>query len=244
MRKGAKRVMRRRGRRMIRPSKNRYGGIKLYKETTQDLPLTIRASTNILKYSASLTDIDNTHIPPGATVTPFAAYRSLYGRYCIVGMKLKFVPRYTVSTSGGTSALRVSYAVNRDPNFDPSSEIDIVRQVDAKMTNTNRPITIYVKHPVPVMYINAGQVANDNIPNAPVPAQTNQASLYNDKWNWLPTRAENQLDPSGNVFLSDRLPAHVGVDLCVTDPSFVVGTTTPFIVYDVFKTVYYAFKHE
>lgn len=243
MRKGAKRVMRRRGRRMNRRS-NKYGGVKLYKETTQDLPLVIRSSTNILKYSCALNDIDNSHIPPGATVTPFAAYRSLYGRYCIVGMKLKFVPRFTVAAAGGTSALRVSYAVNKDPNFDPSSEIDIVRQVDAKMTNTNRGFTVYVKHPVPVMYINSGDVANNNIAQAPVPSQANQASLYNDKWNWLPTRSENQFDPSGSIFISERFPAHVGVDLCVTDPSFVTGTTTPYTVYDVFKTVYYAFKHE
>lgn len=235
-----------RGRRMrARSSGGRYGGIKLYKETTQDLPLTIRASTNILKYSCALNDIDNSHVPPGATVTPFAAYRSLYGRYCIVGMKLKFVPRFTVSSSGGTSALRVSYAVNRDPNFAPSSEIDIVRQVDAKMTNTNKGFTVYVKHPVPVMYIQSSAEANNNPSQAPAPSQAGQASLYNDKWNWLPTRSENQaVDPSGNLFLSERLPAHVGVDMCVTDSSFVVGTTTPYIVYDVFKTVYYAFKHE
>lgn len=240
MKKGRK-YQRRRGGRMNRPS-NRYGGIKLYKETKQDEPFVINAVTNIQKFAASLIDIDNTHIPPGATVTPFAAYRSLYGRYCIVGMKLKFIPRYTVAQQGGAAAYRVSYAVDKDPNFMPSDELDIIRQVDSKMTNTNRGFTVYVKHPVPVLYSTAGDQATLNPPQAPGPGQVRQASLVNSKWNWLPTRVENQ---SGNpsIFESARLPEHVGVDVCITNPSWTQGQEDV-TVYDVFKTVYYAFKHE
>lgn len=230
-----------RGRRMNRPS-NRYGGVKLYKETKQDEPFILNQSVNIEKFTASLSDIDDSHMPPGSTCTPFAAYRSLYGRYCIVGMKLKFVPRYTVAAQGGTAAYRVAYAVNKDPNFMPSQEIDILRQVDCKMTNTNRGFTVYVKHPVPVMYITADDSGTHNIAQAVAPGQVRQASLYNDKWNWLPTRVENQ---SGNPsqFESARLPAHVGVDVCITNPTWASGDEDV-TVYDVFKTVYYAFKHE
>lgn len=240
MKKGRK-MIRRRGQRMNRRS-NRYGGVKLYKETKQDEPFVLTGQTNIQKFAASLIDIDDTHIPPGSTCTPFAAYRSLYGRYCIVGMKLKFIPRYTVAAQGGAAAFRVSYAVNKDPNFMPNSEIDIVRQVDAKMTNTNRGFTVYVKHPVPIMYVTADNLATHNIAQAVAPGQVRQASLYNDKWNWLPTRVENQASPS-DPFESGRLPEHVGVDVCITNPAWVAGTED-ITVYDVFKTVYYAFKHE
>jgi len=99
-----------------------------------------------------------------------------------------------------------------------------------------------VKHPVPIMYITPGDDATVNPPGAPAPGQVRQASLYNDKWNWLPTRVENQ-SSNPSIFESARLPHHVGVDVCITDPSW-TSNSTPYVVYDVFKTTYFAFKHE
>lgn len=219
----------------VRRSKGgKYSGMKLYKETSQAADIVIPSAGNVslLKLSANFMDVTNA-IPPLATVGTRDSFRSLYSRYCIMGIKYRFIPMFTSSDSGTNPAARVAYAISRDPNGLVTSELDVLRQNDAKFTDTTKGFTIYIKNPEPVLYSTAG-LANQPT-NFVVPSIANQvaASDSTSKWKWLPTRLNTQ---AGAVH-----PDHVGADMVITANTALANDTK---VYTVYKTVYLAFKEQ
>lgn len=238
-------MMRRRGRVMRRPSK-KYGGVKLYKETKegQNLVMPGGGANLRVKLSANLTDITNT-IPNGASVSTFAAYRSLYERYAIIGVKYRFIPTKTSSDSTTLQADRVVYAPNRGTLTVVGSEDDIIRQDDCKFTNTNREFSIYVKYPKPVLFEQVGQANSRQqdipaaVPGAGVTANIQAPSRKG--LTWFSTRVNTTLDASGNLF-SAAQPDHVAADLHITclNPT----QSEAYQVYTVFKTIYFAFTNQ
>lgn len=233
-----------RGRQMKARSK-RFGGLKLYKETHPGVALTMPGGGNNLraKLYANFLDITNT-IPNGAQVSTLAAYKSLYERYAIIGVKYRFIPTKTSSDSGTLSADRVVYAQNRGTLTTVAGEDDIVRQDDCKFTNTNREFSIYVKYPKPVLFTQVGGAGylQQNIPAA-VPgsgAAANMQAPSQRGLQWFSTRMNTTADASGNLIGAH--PDHIAADLHITclNP----GQAEPYQVYTVFKTVYFAFTNQ
>jgi len=218
-----------------RPRSNKYAGMKLYKETIQATPIVLDAGAvgNAFKFQAKFTDITNS-VPPGATVGTRDSFRSLYSRYCIVGVKYRFIPLFTSSDSLTNPAARVVHAISRDPNGVSLTELDIVRQNDCKFTDTTKGFSVYVKNPEPILYSTAGSTAG-TLPNQVIPAIGNQvsASPSTRKWTWLPTRIDTT---NGGVH-----PSHVGLDMYITPNTALPNETT---VYNVFSTIYVAFKEQ
>lgn len=230
---------------MIRRSK-KYSGVKLYKETCNAVSITMPGGGQNLraKLSANLTDITNT-IPNGATVSTFAAYRSLYERYAIVGVKYRFIPTKTSSDSTTLSADRVVYAPNRGTLSAVAGEDDLIRQDDCKFTNTNREFSIYVKYPKPVLLTQVGEAGwnQQNIPGQQAGAG-NQANMQAPSQRglvWLSTRMNTTADASGNL-TSAAQPDHAAADLHITCLN--AAQTEPYTVYTMFKTVYFAFTNQ
>lgn len=237
-----KRMLKRRFRKpgVRRPMRNRYGGIKMYKETAAGIPINMPAgggvgATLAVKLQANFADITNA-VPDGAIVGTRDSFRSLYSRYCIVGVKYKFVPTFTsADASGNRPADRVVYAVNRDPNGVVNDELDVLRQNDAKFTNTNRGFTIYVKHPEPILYSSAGTAGIQADAPPIVPGALNQVAATQGnlrKWTWLPTRINPDLQ---------QHPEHVGADIFITGINPAAGA---YQAYTMFKTIYVAFKEQ
>lgn len=229
-------IRRRRGAMMKKGQRKfKYSGIKYYKETASGVAINMAgggANLNI-KLAASFLDITN-NVPDGATVGTRDSYKSLYSRYAIVGVKFKFVPTFNSTQSGGRAADRVVYAISRDPNGVINDELDILRQDDAKFTNTTKGFSIYVRNPEPILYSSAGV---SNLPaNAPpiIPGALNQvaASPSVRKWTWLPTRLDD---------VRQQHPQHVGADVFITSTN---AGGDPYQAYTMFKTVYYAFKEQ
>lgn len=222
---------------------NSYNAIKWFKETKKgvDISMPIDPTTNRvgnlrLKLSASLEDISDA--AAFQTVPTKSAFKALFGRYCITGVKFTFIPRYVSSDSTTRASDRVIYAINRDPTSAVGNEEQILRQNDAKFTNTSRKFTIYVKHPEPILFSTAAD-ANRTPQQGPVPANTNQvaASPSVRKWTWLPTRViPNELEQV------PQAPDHVGADVHITCNNTTL--TESYVVYTMFKTVYFAFKEQ
>lgn len=237
--------MRNRGRPMRRRS-NKYSGVKLYKETKEGQAITMPGGGANLrsKLVCNITDITNT-IPNGASVSTFAAYRSLYERYAIIGVKYRFIPTKTSSDSATLSADRVVYAPNRGTLTTVGSEDDIIRQDDCKFTNTNREFSIYVKYPKPVVF---SQVGQGNMRQQDIPVQVagagataNMQAPTQKGLVWFSTRVNTTTDPSGNLF-SAAQPDHVAADLHITclNPT----QSESYQVYTMFKTIYFAFTNQ
>lgn len=222
------------GRRMARSRPGKYSGMKLYKETCAAVVLSLPAGAGgqPIKLTSNIQDITNA-VPPGASVGTLDSFKSLYSRYCIVGVKYRFIPTFTSSDSTTNPAARVVYAISRDPNGVLNTELDIVRQNDCKFTDTTKGFSLYIKNPEPVLYSTAG--ASDQLPNTVVPGIANQvsASPSTSKWTWLPTRIDVA---NGGIH-----PDHVGADMFIT-PNTALGAITQ--VYTVFKTLYVAFKEQ
>lgn len=200
-------------------------------------PITGTVGNLRLKLAASIEDISDT--AAFQAVPTKSAFKALFGRYCITGVKFTFIPRYVSSDSTSRASDRVIYAINRDPTSAVGDEEQILRQNDAKFTNTSRKFTIYVKHPEPILFSTAAD-ANRTPQQAPQPANTNQvaASPSTRKWTWLPTR----VIPNPETGESPQAPDHVGADVHIT-----CNNTTlqePYVVYTMFKTVYFAFKEQ
>lgn len=226
------------GRRMAARRPGKYAGMKLYKETLAAAPITIdnvggAVGPNPFKFQAKFSDITNT-VPPGATVGTRDSFRSLYSRYCIVGVKYRFIPLFTSSDSSTNPSARVVHAISRDPNGVSLTELDVVRQNDCKFTDTTKGFSVYIKNPEPILYSTAGSTAG-TLPNQVTPGIANQvaASPSTKKWTWLPTRIDTA---NGGVHLS-----HVGLDMVIT-PSTLLANPTQ--VYNVFATIYVAFKEQ
>lgn len=234
-----------RGRRMIRRSK-KYAGVKLYKETCNAQTITMPGNGNNLraKLHCSLTDITNT-IPNGATVSTFAAYRSLYERYAIIGVKYRFIPTRTSSDSTTLAADRVVYAHNRGTLSTVAGEDDLIRQDDCKFTNTNREFSIYVKYPKPVQLVQVGVAGMNqaNIPGQQAGAgqQANMQAPSQKGLTWFSTRVNTFDDGSGNL-VSAAHPDFAAADLHITCLN--LAQADPYTVYTMFKTVYYAFTNQ
>lgn len=208
--------------------------MKLFKETIPALTVSLPAGAGgaKLKLTTNLQDITNA-VPPGATVGTLDSFKSLYSRYCIVGVKYRFIPTFTSSDSTTNPAARVVYAISRDPNGVVNSELDVIRQNDCKFTDTTKGFSLYIKNPEPVLYSTAGAAAV--LPNNVVPGIANQvsASPATSKWTWLPTRIDVA---NGGIH-----PDHVGADMYITPNTALAGSTQ---VYTVFKTIYVAFKEQ
>lgn len=222
---------------------NSYNAMKWFKETKKGVdiqmpidPVTARVGNLRIKLAANFEDISDTAVLGG--VGTKAAMRVLFGRYCITGVKYTFIPKYTSTDSTGRAADRVIYAINRDPTSQVGDEETILRQNDAKFTNTSRKFTIYVKHPEPVIF-STSSVANRRPDQPPVPIAQNQvvASPSTKRWTWLPTRVIEE-DPAVPL----QHPDHVGADVHITcnNPNL----DQPYSVYTMFKTVYFAFKEQ
>jgi len=227
-----------RGRRKV----NSYDSIKWFKETKKGVDITMPlVNGNVgnlrLKLAASIEDISD--VAAFQAVPTKSAFKALFGRYCITGVKFTFIPRYVSSDSTSRASDRVIYAINRDPTSVVGDEEQILRQNDAKFTNTSRKFTIYVKHPEPILFSTAAD-ANRTPQQAPIPSNLNQvvASPATKRWTWLPTRVLPDAE-SGTV---PQAPDHVGADVHITcnNTSF----TEPYVVYTMFKTVYFAFKEQ
>lgn len=222
---------------------NGYNAMKFFKETAKgkDITMPVDPAGGIanlgIKLTASLEDISNT--AAFQTVPTKSAIKTLFGRYCITGVKYTFIPRYTSSDTTGRASDRVLYAINRDPQSPaPGSEEAVLRQNDCKFTNTSRKFTIYVKHPEPCVYSTAS-TADRTPQQGPVPANTNQvvASPSTRKWTWLPTKViGNELEQV------PQAPDHVGADVFITCNNKTL--TDPYVVYTMYKTVYFAFKEQ
>lgn len=213
----------------------------------------VAGTPNIVrKFAAAFSDINQTGAWNG--VSPFAALRALYGRYCITGVKWTFIPVSTQATAGAFKADRVCYAINRDPQDRLVNENDIIRQDDVKFTNTTRKFSVFVKHPKPMI----AATANWNIPvgaptgllptqyEDPVGASSalpNQVmiSLGDNKWIWLPTRVDDY-NKSPSFVGSDQYPDHVGLDVVITGNN--PGATEAYDVYNVYQTLYIALKEQ
>jgi len=208
--------------------------MKLYKETTTADPIVIPngAGGISLKLFSNFTNITNA-VPPGASVGTRDSFKSLYSRYCIVGVKHRFIPLFTSSDSTTNPAARVVYAISRDPNGVPQTELDIVRQNDCKFTDTTKGFSVYIKNPEPILYSTAGTASQ--LPNSVVPTIANQvsASPATRKWTWLPTRIDTA---NGG-----QHPDHVGMDIYLTPNTALPNPTQ---VYNVFTTIYVAFKEQ
>lgn len=228
---------------------NSYNSIKWFKETKKGVDITMPGSLDPagqnlrLKLTASFEDISD--VAAYATVPTKSAFKALFGRYCITGVKYTFIPKFSVTSAGvaNQASDRVIYAINRDPNSQVGNEEQILRQNDAKFTNTSRKFTIYVKHPEPILYSTAGD-ANKTPSQMPVPTgggagATNQVSALPSqrKWIWLPTRYGY-----GDMGTTQQAPDHVGADVHITcmNPQI----EQPYVVYTMFKTVYFAFKEQ
>jgi len=221
-----------------------YSGMKFFKETCPGQKIVMPGGGNNLriKLAANLEDITNT--AAYNAVGTRTALKTIFGRYCITGVKFTFIPYYTQSIAGaGQVANRVVYAINRDPTDVAQSEDDIVRQDDAKFTNTTRKFSIYVKHPKPVLYSTAG-ISNVSPNQAPEPAggaapNSNQVAvtLGANKWTWLPTRY--LVDPEAGT---KQNPDHVGADVHITNQN--PGIAEEYPIYTMFKTIYFAFKEQ
>jgi len=222
------------GRRMAARRPGKYSGMKLYKETCPALLVSLPAggAGAKLKLTTNIQDITNS-VPPGATVGTLDSFKSLYSRYCIVGVKYRFIPTFTSSDSTTNPAARVVYAISRDPNGVVVSELDVIRQNDCKFTDTTKGFSLYIKNPEPVLYSTAG--VSNQLPNLVTPGIANQvsASPSTKKWTWLPTRID--ID-NGGIH-----PDHVGADMFITPNTLLANSTQ---VYTVFKTVYVAFKEQ
>lgn len=238
-------MKRRPGRRMPRRS-NKYSGVKLYKETKEGQAIYMPGGGQPLraKLTANLTDITNT-IPNGASVSTFAAYKSLYERYAIIGVKFRFIPTKTSSDSTTLSADRVVYAPNRGTLTRVGTEDDIIRQDDCKFTNTNREFSIYVKYPKPILFETVGTAnmlqADIPAPVAGAGAQANIQAPSRKGLTWLSTRMNSFPDASGNL-VSPAQPDHAAADLVITSNN--PGVSEAYQVYTVFKTVYFAFTNQ
>lgn len=227
----------------MRRKPNSYNGMKFFKETKKGVdiqmpvdPTTGRVGNLRLKLAANLEDISDTAVL-GAVGTK-QAMKVLFGRYCITGVKYTFIPRYTSSDTTGRASDRVIYAINRDPTSAVGDEETILRQNDAKFTNTSRKFTIYVKHPEPVIF-STSSTANRRPDQAPVPQNVNQvvASPSTKKWTWLPTRII-EADPENPL----QHPDHVGADVHITCNN--TALEAAYTVYTMYKTVYFAFKEQ
>lgn len=241
------------GRRMGFKGKQRYHGVKYIKETINKGVLTMPAGGGafIEKFTCNLSEVSQTASFGG--VSPFAALRSLYGRYCITGVKWTFIPLATQSVAGQQNVDRVCFAINRDPQDVLVGEQDIIRQDDCKFTNTARKFSVYVKHPVPVIASTANQTGNIGLnptqynqptggnPANPLPNQI-ATTLGGMKWIWLPTRTINQQDQQGNI-TSEQFPDHVGLDVVITSQQR-VPLQDEYNVYTVYQTLYLAFKEQ
>lgn len=247
---GRRRRPARKGRgRAMRPRSRKYSGVKLYKETKEGVPIIMPVGGGGIqnyraKLTASLLDITNS-IPNGATTSTYAAYRSLYERYAIVGVKYRFIPTNTSSDSGTRAADRVVYAPNRGTLTVVGSEDDIIRQDDCKFTNTNREFSIYVKYPKPVLFTQVGQgnMNQSDIPAA-VPGAGANANIQAPSQKglvWLSTRVNTFADASGNL-TSAAHPDHCAADLHITSNNKTL--TEPYQVYTMYKTVYFAFTNQ
>ena len=192
-----KKQMRRRGRKLNmrgRRKPNSYNAMKWFKETKKGVdiemplnPVTGTVGNLRLKLAANFEDISDTAVLGG--IGTKAAMRVLFGRYCITGVKYTFIPKYVSSDSTGRASDRVVYAINRDPTSSIGDEETVLRQNDAKFTNTSRKFSVYVKHPEPVIF-STSATANRRPDQAPIPIAQNQvvASTSTKKWTWLPTR--------------------------------------------------------
>lgn len=232
--------------RPMRARSKKYSGVKFYKETKAGTPLIMPGGGQNLrvKLSANITDITNT-IPNGATVSTYAAYRSLYERYAIVGVKYRFIPTKTSSDSTTLSADRVVYAQNRGTLTAVAGEDDIIRQDDCKFTNTNREFSIYVKYPKPVQIVQVGDAGwnQANIPGQQAGSgpQANMQAPTTRGLVWFSTRMNTVADASGNL-TSAAQPDHAAADLHITCMN--PNEDDPYTVYTVFKTVYFAFTNQ
>lgn len=228
-------------RRQIRKP-NSYNAMKWFKETKKGVDITMPGAAapvgpNLrIKLAANFEDISDTAVIGG--VGTKAAMRALFGRYCITGVKYVFIPRFTSSDTTGRASDRVVYAINRDPTSAIGDEESILRQNDAKFTNTSRKFSVYVKHPEPVVF-STSATANRRPDQAPVPQNTNQvvASPSTRRWTWLPTRIIEE-DPANPL----QHPDHVGLDVHITCNNPLVQD--PYTVYTMYKTVYFAFKEQ
>lgn len=222
---------------------NSYNAMKWFKESKKGVdiqmpldPVTGRVGNLRIKLAANFEDISDTAVI-GAIGTK-SAMRVLFGRYCITGVKFTFIPRFTSTDSTGRAADRVVYAINRDPTSAIGDEESVLRQNDAKFTNTSRKFTIYVKHPEPVVF-STSATANRRPDQAPVPQNVNQvvASPSTKRWTWLPTRII-EADPENPL----QHPDHVGADVHITCNN--TALEVPYTVYTMYKTVYFAFKEQ
>lgn len=238
--------MRRRGRKLNmrgRRKPNSYNAMKWFKETKKGVdiempvnPVTGTVGNLRLKLAANFEDISDTAVLGG--IGTKAAMRVLFGRYCITGVKYTFIPKYVSSDSTGRASDRVVYAINRDPTSSIGDEETVLRQNDAKFTNTSRKFSVYVKHPEPVIF-STSATANRRPDQAPIPIAQNQvvASPSTKKWTWLPTRVIED-DPANPL----QHPDHVGLDVHITCQN--TAEVAPYVVYTMFKTVYFAFKEQ
>lgn len=217
---------------------NSYNKLKLFKETKAGQDITMPGGANNLriKLSANFEDISDAAVLGG--VGTKAAMRALFGRYAITGVKFTFIPKYVSSDTTGRASDRVVYAINRDPTSAIGDEESVLRQNDAKFTNTSRKFTVYVKHPEPVIF-STSSTANRRPDQAPIPDARNQivASPAVRKWTWLPTR-----DIEADPLVPLRHPDHVGLDVHITTQNPAV--VEPYVVYTMYKTIYFAFKEQ
>lgn len=224
--------------------RSKYDGAKLYKETHAGVPVMVGGTgvINGFKFSANFLDITNT-IPTSATASTINAYRSLYERYAIIGVKFRFIPNLTVSSSTGQAADRVVYAINRSTQGTVTSELDLIRQPDCKFTNTNKEFSVYVKYPKPVLLeqIGTGGMLQHDIPGTTPGAGpgANVQFASQKGLTWLSIRMGINVDASGN--LTGAHPDHMGLDLFITSNN---PTVPEYQAYTMYKTIYFAFKEQ
>ena len=234
------------GKRAGMKSKQRYHGIKYIKETNNIGAFTMVAGQpyTALKYVCNFADISNSASWQG--VSPLAALKAIYGRYCITGVKYTFIPLSTQSVAGQKNVDRVCFARNKDPQDTLTDETDIIRQDDCKFTNTARKFSVYIKHPTPVLSQTAIQTSIHGLAPHQYPNPTGGANNPNQvavsynamKWTWLPTRVETGEQPP----FSKQYPDHVGLDVVITSQNGV--PTADYDVYTVYQTLYLAFKEQ